>query len=170
VFFDSHATPRLKCQRCHDRSGTLVAGGHHHSKHIVKHSKVSKVAPASIVLNLGPCEKLSTLVGSMQISSLIPAHIYSPRPWSFHCPHVGWGSGSTFDHWRSRSQRIPIQGHGIWPWVLLCTLLARVRDIETVFAVNRPLGGDGRRGIWCPKGAYQIPGVRDMFLSPLPRS
>jgi len=109
----------------------------------------------------------STLVGSTQISSLIPAHIYSTRPWSFHCPHVEWGSGSTFDHWRSRSRNIPIQGHNIWPWVLLCTLLARVRDIETIFAMNRPLGGGGRRGIWCPKGAHQI---RDMFLSPLPRS
>ncbi len=110
----------------------------------------------------------STLVGSTQISSLIPAHIYSTRPWSFHCPHVEWDSGSTFDYWRSRSRHIPIQGHNIWPWVLLCTLLARVRDIETIFAMSRPLGGGGRRGIqWCPKGAHQI---RDMFISPLPRS
>jgi hypothetical protein len=32
----------------------------------------------------------STLVGSTQISSLIPAYryIYSTRPCSFHCPHV----------------------------------------------------------------------------------
>ena len=101
--------------------------------------------------------RYSAQVSSLNDCCLIPTHIYSTRPWSFHCPHVEWDSGSTFDYWRSRSRNIPIQGHNIWPWVLLCTLLARVRDIETIFTNHRPLGGGGRRGIWCPKGAHQIP-------------
>jgi hypothetical protein len=45
----------------------------------------------------------SALVGSTQVSSHIPAHIYFTRPWSFHCSQLEWDSGSTFDHWRSRS-------------------------------------------------------------------
>ena len=33
----------------------------------------------------------------MQVSSLIPAHIHSTRPWSFLCHHVEWVSGSAFN-------------------------------------------------------------------------
>jgi len=124
--------------------------------------------------------RYSAQVSSLNDCCLIPTHIYSTRPWSFHCPRVGCDSGSTFDHWRSsRSRNIPIQSHHIWAWVLLCTLLAGVRDIEiivamnryvtieTIVAMNRPPSGGGRRGVWCPTGAHQI---HDTFLSPPLRS
>ena len=89
--------------------------------------------------------RYSAQVSSLNDCCLIPTHIYSTRPWSFHCPRVGCDSGSTFDHWRSRSRNIPIQGHHVWAWVLLCTLLAGVRGTETIVAMNRTPSGGGRR-------------------------